>query len=74
MMHKANTEYPEYVNLLKGRLTEKRFLHSLAVAKEAERLAAMEDEDEKRSSSGDVILDEAVNIAADYALVSSGNK
>ena len=52
----------------------KEYLAEAEVEKEAERLAAMEDEDEKRSSSGDVILDEAVNIAADYALVSSGNK
>ena len=33
-------KYNDYVTLLRGRLSEKRFYHSLAVAKEALRLAS----------------------------------
>lgn len=52
---------------------EKRYKEYLAeeeVEKEAERLASMEEHDDKKSQSGDVVLEEAVNIAADYAMIS----
>ena len=42
-------EFAEYVEILKERLTEKRFFHSLAVAKEALRLAEKYGGDTKKS-------------------------
>ena len=53
---------------------EKRFKDYQAEAeieKEAERLAAQEDEGEKHVGSSDVVLSEAAGIAADYAMISS---
>ena len=41
------------------------------IEKEAERLAAQEDEGEKHVGSSDVVLSEAAGIAADYAMISS---
>lgn len=52
----------------------KEYLDEAEVEKEAERLAAQEDDDEKRTRSTDVILDEAASIAADYAMVKNAEK
>lgn len=68
MMHKANTEYPEYVNLLKGRLTEKRFLHSLAVAKEAERLAEIHGVDADKAYLAGLLHDVTKNTSEEEHL------
>lgn len=46
---KYREKYDDYVVLLKGRLTEKRFFHSLCVAKEALRLAEKYGADEEKA-------------------------
>ncbi len=39
MVHILHNEYSKYIEILKSKLTEKRFYHSLCVANESERLA-----------------------------------
>ena len=52
----------------------KEYVTEEEVEKEAERLASVMDEHDEKKSDGDVVLEEAVNIAADYALISSEKK
>ena len=51
----------------------KEYLTEAEVEKEAERLAA-QDDDEKREKTADVVLDEAAHIAADYAMIKKSDK
>ena len=52
----------------------KEYLDEAELEEEAERLVSQEEDEKKKSTINDVVLDEAVNIAADYAGVFNAKK
>lgn len=63
-----NFDYNEIKNLLKERLTEKRYLHSLAVAEEAKRLAVKYGGDESRAELAGLLHDITKNASEEEHL------
>ncbi len=61
-------DYNDYIELLKSRLTEKRFLHSLAVADEAKRLALKYGADAEKSYLAGLLHDITKNASVDEHL------
>lgn len=67
-MNNIKPDYPEYKNLIKKRLNEKRYLHSLAVADEAMRLAKIYGVDEEKAYLAGLLHDITKNTSEEEHL------
>ena len=63
-----NKDYKEYKNILKKRLNEKRYIHSLCVADEAVRLAEMYGADKEKAYLAGLLHDITKNTSANNSL------